>query len=165
MGLAALGIDHLLGVAVVGRHDEDRPGLAAGGLEDPEAAVEGLDRRDRLGQLARVPDHVGVREVDHAGAEAARGEGADGLLRDLGRAHLRVEVVGRALPGRDEDPFLAGISRLHSAVEEVRDVGVLLGLREAEVRDSRAGPDIREDVGESSVAETRPAARTPSCTP
>ena len=50
---------------------EDRARLAAGGFEDPEAAVERLDRGDRLGELARVADHVGVREVDDVGAEAA----------------------------------------------------------------------------------------------
>ena len=97
-------------------------------------------------ELARVPDHVGVREVDDAGAEPARGQGAHGLLGDLGRAHLRVEVVGRALPGGHEHAVLAGKRRLDAAVEEVRDVRVLLGLGEPQVLDARLGPDVREDV-------------------
>ena len=70
VGLAGHGVDHLLGVAVVGGHHQDDAGVAAGGLEDAEAAVERLDRRDRLGQLAGVADHVGVGEVDDVGAEA-----------------------------------------------------------------------------------------------
>ena len=144
--LAGSGIDHLLGVAVIGGHHEDRAGIAAGRFQDSEAAVERLDGGDRLGELARVPDHVGVREIDDAGAEPAGGQGAHGLLGDLGRAHLRMEIVGRALPGGHEHAVLPGKRRLDAAVEEVRDVRVLLGLGEPQVLDARLGPDVREDV-------------------
>ena len=59
-----------------------------------------------------------------------------------------MEVIGRALPGRNENPLLAGIGLLHAAVEEIRHVGVFLGLGEAQVRDSSLGPDVGEDVRE-----------------
>ena len=70
---AALG-EHLLGVAVVGR-DHAR---AAGGMNvghDPaEALVGHLHRLDRRLQHARVPDHVGVGEVDHRQLRLLLGE-------------------------------------------------------------------------------------------
>src|SRR3989441_261958 len=53
---------------------------------------------------------------------------------DAGSAHLRHQVVGRDLLGGDEDALFAGVRGLDAAIEEVRDVGVLLGLGGAEHR-------------------------------
>ena len=60
-----------------------------------EAAVDGLDRLDRGGDHARVADHVGVREVDDPEARRVLAPGRDERRRRLGRAHLRLVVVGR----------------------------------------------------------------------
>ena len=146
MGSARLGVDHLLGVAVVGGHHEQDARVLARGLEDAEAAVERLDRDDRLREFAGVAHHVGVGEVDDMGAELPVPERADRLLGDLRGAHLGVKVVRRSPPGRNEDPLLARIRLLDAAVEEVRDVGVLLGLGQAQIRDAPLGPDVREDA-------------------
>src|SRR2546426_880148 len=53
---------------------------------------------------------------------------------DAGSTHLRHQVVGRDLLGGDEDALLAGVRGLDAAIEEVRDVGVLLRLGGAEHR-------------------------------
>ena len=55
-------------------------------------------------------------------------DGVDRLLRQLRRGHFWLQVIGRHLRARDEQPVLAREGRLAAAVEEVRDVGVLLRL-------------------------------------
>ena len=148
-------VEHLLGVAVVGRHRQHHARVAAGRLEDAEASVERLDRRDRFGELAGMADHVGVGEIDDVRIVPARRQGADGFLGDLRRAHLRVKVVGRSLPGGDEDALFAGIGLLDAAVEEVGHVRVLLGLGQAQVLDAGRGPHVRENVDEVLRRERR----------
>ena len=55
-------------------------------------------------------------------------------------AHLGGQVVRRHLAvGRNQHPFLPGKRRLDAAVEEIRDVGVLLGLRHVELSLSEPG--------------------------
>ena len=71
-------------------------------------------------------------------------DGLDQGVGDPGRAHLRLEVVRRDLRARDQAAILAGQRRLASAVEEVRDVGVLLGLGDVEL--PPAG--VRRGMGE-----------------
>src|SRR2546426_8769382 len=56
---------------------------------------------------------------------------------DAGSAHLRHQVVGRDLLGGDEDALFAGVRGLDAAIEEVRDVGVLLGLGGADRKSTR----------------------------
>ena len=69
-----------------------------------------------------------------------------------GGAHLRRQVVGRHLPiGGHEDAVLAGERQLDTAVEEVGDVGVLLGLGNVEL--PLAEP---RQVGRQRVDDERP---------
>ena len=66
----AVGLQHLLGVAVVGG-DEADAAERGGRLDDPpEGRVGRLDGAHDGGDHARVADHVGVREVDDAEAVA-----------------------------------------------------------------------------------------------
>ena len=54
------------------------------------------------------------------------------------------EVVGRDLGARHEQALLARPGRLDAAVEEVGDVGVLLGLGDVELAPAEARDDLRE---------------------
>ena len=95
----AVGLEHLLAVAVVGG-DDQRPALLVDGRDDlAEAGVRLLDRRDGGRDHAGVADHVGVGEVDDPEAVAVLtpvlGEG----LGRGGRAHLRLVVVGGDVAG------------------------------------------------------------------
>ena len=68
----AVGLEHLLGVAVIGRHEAD-PAERERRLDDTaERGVRRLDGADDGRDHARVADHVGIREVDDAEAVAVR---------------------------------------------------------------------------------------------
>ncbi len=77
---APVGVAQLVGVAVVGGHEEDgtdrRRIVAADGLDGghdpPEAGVDGLERPERRVHSAGVPDHVGVGVVRHDEVVVAR---------------------------------------------------------------------------------------------
>ena len=90
-------------------------------------------------QIARVADHVRVREVGDEDVVRARAMPVDERVGHAGRAHLRLEVVRGHPRARDEDAVLALERRLAAAVEEVGDVGVLLGLRDVELAPARVG--------------------------
>ena len=95
------------------------------------ASIDGGDR-------AGVTDHVGVREVDDA-ERVAVADLVDDALGDLVGGHLRLVVVARHVArARHELARLPGPRVLAAAVEEVRDVGVLLGLGDVQLRRARA---------------------------
>jgi hypothetical protein len=125
----AVGIDLLFGVAVVGGDRQDPAGLEHGSLEPAERDVERLDGRDRRVPHAGVTDHVGVGIVHHDDVVA--------VVRDVfdrGRGDVAADISGARsyvatlrLDGI-EDAVFAGEHVFAAAVEEVRDVRVLLGL-------------------------------------
>ena len=80
-----------------------------------------------------MADHVAVGKVQNDDVVLAGLDALDALARDLVGAHLGLEVVGRDLRGRDEYAVLAGIRVLDAAVEEERDMRVLLGLGDAQL--------------------------------
>jgi hypothetical protein len=95
-----------------------------------------------------VADHVRIGEVDDDEAEAAGFDRRGDALGDLLRRHLRLVVVARHVAWRvDEDPLLPRERLLPPAVEEVRDVGVLLGLGGVELADAV----LAEHLGERAV--------------
>ena len=57
------------------------------------------------------------------------------------------EVVGGDLGTRDEEPFLSRVGRLDATIEEVRDVGVLLGLGDVELAPARLRERLCERAG------------------
>ena len=66
---------------------------------------------------------------------------------DLRDGHLRLLVVGGDVPRRrHEDAGLAGPLLLASAVEEVRDVSVLLGLGDVELAKAVLGEHLGDRV-------------------
>src|SRR4029077_14393065 len=115
-----------------------------GGYDQSEEGVDGRERGGRRVPDARVSDHVRVGEVGDDEVECPRTDRLDQGVGDTDRAHLRLEVVGRDLRTRDEQALLARVRRLDAAVEEVRHVGVLLGLRDMELAPARLREYLRE---------------------
>ena len=90
-----------------------------------------------------VADHVGVGEVDDPEAVAVlrpvRDEGVGGGAG----AHLRLVVVGGDVAGRvDQAALLPLPLLLATAVEEVGDVRVLLGLGDVQLAPAGLGYDL-----------------------
>ncbi len=91
-----------------------------------------------------MADHVGVREVDDAEPVAVP-DLLDDLVCDLVRRHRGLEVVARDIArARDEGPRLARPRLLTAAVEEVRDVGVLLRLGHVQLAHVVLGEHLRQ---------------------
>ena len=83
---------------------------------------------------AGVADHVRVGVVGDDEVVRARVDGVDERVGHAGGADISgCEVVGRDLRARDQLAILARPGRLDAAVEEVRDVRVLLGLGDVEL--------------------------------
>ena len=99
-----------------------------------QARVDGLDRRHRGRDHAGVADHVGVGEVDDPELRRVLAPGGDERARRGPRAHLGLVVVGRHLTRRGHElAALAVVRGLLAAVEEIRDVRVLLGLGDVQL--------------------------------
>ena len=140
---AAVRLEHVVRVAVVGG-DDARPAARRARPRRPGPGTRPPSRRrpDRGRDRARVPDHVRVREVDDPEAVVVRAPVLDERRGRLARAHLRLVVVGRHVARRvHERALLARVRVLLAAVEEVRDVRVLLGLRDVQLADVPLGEE------------------------
>ncbi len=146
VGAAGDGVDEEFSVAVVGGDEQAAATLADGLVDAAELSVDGLDGADGGLHLAGVTDHVGVGEVDDDDVEGGVADGLDDGVGDAGGGHLGGEVVGGDLLRGDEGAVLAGKGLLDAAVEEVGDVGVLLGLGDAEVAKVGLGHEVGEEV-------------------
>ena len=105
-----------------------------------EAAVDEVRRGHPRGPDPGVADHVRVRVVGDDEVPLAGLDGRDQCVCDGGGAHLGSEVVGRDVPARrNEDALLARERLLDAAVEEVRDVGVLLRLGNVQLTPAEPG--------------------------
>ena len=93
-----------------------------------------------------MADHVGVGEVDDDDVEGGVADGFDDGVGDAGGGHLGGEVVGGYFLRGDEGAVFAGEGLFDAAVEEVGDVGVLLGLGYAEVAEVGLGHEVGEEV-------------------
>ena len=94
-----------------------------------------------------MADHVGVGVVDDDEVERVRLELVDELVGDADGAHLRLVVVGRHVAGAGhEDALLPRDRLLDAAVEEERDVRVLLGLGDVQLPQAVLGEDVGEHV-------------------
>ena len=118
------------------------------------------------GRDRRIPDpgvahHVRVRELARMNRIRPLPMASHHCVGDGPRAHLRRQVVGRHVaPGRHQDAVLARERLLDPAVEEVRHVGVLLGLGHVQLRAAPAAtgaPPARRP--RAAGRRPRPAAR------
>ena len=126
---AAVRLEHVLRVAVVGGDQAGAPGRVHRLDDMRQTVIDGLDSVHGGVDDARVPDHVRVGEVDDPERGRVAAPRLDERGRDLRRAHLGLVVVGRHVAcRRDQQAPLAVARLLLAAVEEVGHVGVLLGL-------------------------------------
>lgn len=146
VGTTGDGVDEQLGVAVVGGDEQRTSTLFDGGVDAAELGVDGFDGLDGGVEFAGVADHVGVGEVDDDDVEGGVVDGLDDGVGDAGGGHLGCEVVGGDFLRGDEDAVFAGEGFLDASVEEVGDVGVLLGFGDAEVAEAGIGHDVGEQI-------------------
>ncbi len=111
MRAAGLGIAHHLAVAVVGDDEERATGFADRVSDAAKPGIDRLDRLDRGRQTAGVPDHVGIGVVQDDQVVFAGTDRLDRFVRELGRRHFRLQVIGRDLWRGDHNAVLAGILR------------------------------------------------------
>ena len=114
---------------MIGR-DHARPALALDLLDDlTQAFVHGLHSENGRWSHPGVSDHVGVGEVEHRKARVFVAEPRQERVGDIAGAHLWLVVVGGHVAlGWDQLAPFTGERLLDSAVEEVRNVWILLGL-------------------------------------
>ena len=140
-------LEHLLGVAVIGRDQGDALDVAHGGDHIAEPTIDLLHRPHHGGNAAGVPDHVGVGEVDDDEAVVAAANALDRRRRHARGAHLRTLVIRDDVARRrDQHPRLTGMLALAAAVEEVGDVGILLRLRDVQLGDTGLLKRVGEHV-------------------
>ena len=142
----AVGLHHVLGVAVVGGDDDLAAQLQGGGHHLAHAVVHRLGGLDGGLVHAGVAHHVAVGEVQNDDVIGAALDALDALGGDQRLGHLRLEVIGGHLGGGDQAAILAGEHLLHAAVEEEGDMGVLLRLRDAQLGHAQLGDILAEDV-------------------
>ena len=126
--------------------------LAAGGQHRVDhlagALVHGLHGLDGGVKHAGVAHHVTVGKVQDDHVILAALDPLDALLGHLGGAHLGLQVVGGHLGAGDDAAVLAGEGLFPAAVEEEGDVGVLLGLGDAQLGHAQVGDILAHDVGQ-----------------
>ena len=69
------------------------------------------------------------------------------LVGDLIGAHLRLQIVGRDLGRVDQHPVFARVQGLHAAVKEEGDMGVFLGLRDAQLLKAEIADVFAKGIG------------------
>ncbi len=133
---------------MVGGDDESPAGFTHCVDDGADSAVDRFDGVDRRVELARMTDHVGVGEIDEHEVVLLASNRRRGRVGHLRLAHLGLFVVRLHVARRGNHlPVLALEGLFAAAVEEVRDVRVLLGLGAAELRLVVTREDLGEDVG------------------
>jgi hypothetical protein len=134
-----IGIFHAVGIAMVG-DDERSVSCAQGGLyEDFRTGIHCFAGFDSGFPDAGMAHHVGISEVE--ANEVRRPSlkvGKDGIPHLVG-THFGFEVIGRYFGGGNKDSFLAGKGVFPAAIEEVGNVGVLLGFSNTDLFEARFG--------------------------
>ena len=77
--------------------------------------------------------HVRVREVHDDGVEIAFFDGVDHRVRHARGGHFRLQIVRWHFRRGDEDTLFAGKRFFDAAIEEIGDVRVFFGFRDAQI--------------------------------
>ena len=93
-----------------------------------------------------MTDHVAVRVVADDDVVLAALDGRNQLVGQLFGAHLRLQVIGSHFRARHDFAIFAGEAGLFATVEEEGDVGVLLGLGDAQLGLSLLGQPLTQGV-------------------
>jgi len=124
----AIGIDRVIGIAVVG-DDDCLIVVGLGGLDDLSHAI--VDSPYGLGNGVidtGMSHHVAIGEVHHDEVILLCVDGTDEFIFHLVCAHLGLQVVSGHLGRGHKDAVLALERSLATAIEEESDVRILLGL-------------------------------------
>ena len=151
----AVGVAHVLGVAVVG---DDDAGVAGGqGRFDHGAGtgVGGFHGFHHGLEHAGVAHHVGVGEVQHHKVGRLRLQLRHQRVAQVGGAHLGLQVVGGHFGRRAQDAPLARELILPAAREKERDVRVLLGFGNANLGFAVRGQHLAQGVVQVVLLEHR----------
>ena len=105
------------------------PPLRADSVDDlAHAGIHRFDGGDGGGNDARVADHIGIREVHDVHIGLIGIDRRSQRARDFRFAHLRLQIIRGDLGAGDEASLLPRLGLLAPAVEEERDVRILLGF-------------------------------------
>lgn len=151
VGFAGGFVDIGFGIAMIGR-DEGTPTMTRGGFDHTlQFTVEGFEGDDERGDIAGVPDHIGVGEVDEEEICSFL-DYLDCFVGDFTGAHLGGLVVGENIfTTFDEDMFLARVGMFLTAVQEVGGVGIFFGLGDMGLGESGLG----DFLGEGGLEDVR----------
>ncbi len=153
-------IDHRFRIAVIGGDDPGAAARAQALENSAEAFVDRFDGFDGGLELSGVADHVRVGEVHDDRVEIALFDGVDHGVGNSRRGHFRLQIVCGHFGRGNQRALLAGKRLFDAAVEEISDVGVLLGFRDAQVLVLPLREDIGQDVlelfGSEDVAQPGP---------
>src|SRR5208283_4697610 len=140
------GIDHHLGVPVIGR-DQHRAAFGANrGFDSTETGIDRFNGFHSRLNLARMPNHIGVGEVYDDDVERSLFSRFHDRIGDASGAHLRLQIVRRNLLRRYEYALFPGEWLLYAAVEKICDVSVFLGLGHTQVAHLLIAHYVGEDV-------------------
>ena len=143
---SAVGVDGIIGVAVVGDDDS----LVAGSLccldDLADALIDGFHSSLDGFVNTRMSHHIAIGEVHHDEVVLVLLDGFDEFVLHLVSAHLGLEVVGCHLRTCDEDALLAFVGSLSATVEEEGHVCVLLRLGCVELLQALAADVFAEGV-------------------
>ena len=128
MGLACIGILHLLCIAMI-CGQKDRSAQAQYPVNDlTHAAVHHFHCLHRCLKYAGMADHIRIGEIEYDQIIPAGIETGKELVPDLISAHLGLQVIGSHLWRGYKHPILSRIDLFLSPIEKVGDMGILLSL-------------------------------------
>lgn len=149
----AVGIDRIVGVAVIGDLHDLVP-VAKGRLDDfGHARIDSLHRfLDRLIN-SRMPHHIAVGEIQADEIVFLPVECPDQLVGHLVSAHLGLKVVSRHLRRSDQNAVLALELLLAASVQEEGHMSVFLRFGDTELRKPLPGDILANRVGHVLLVE------------
>ncbi len=147
--LAGHDVLHLLDVAVIGGDQRFASDLFQRFNDPSDTLVQAFHRLDRGLEHAGVANHVAVGVVDDDHVVTLVLDGLDDAISHFGRAHFRLHVVSGDLRRRNQDALFARKGFLAAAGEEEGDVGVFLGLSNAQLGLAVVGEIFAEHVGQA----------------
>ena len=134
LGHAGLIVDHLFGVAVIGRDEHVSIEFEQATHELAHALVDDLDRLPGGVEVARVADHVAVRVVDGDEGVGIGFQILEKLVGDDVRLHFRVAGEGGGIEASGYLHLVLVFKRRRGlAVEEAGHVAELLRLGDAQL--------------------------------
>jgi hypothetical protein len=122
------------------------PLLRTAAFDAAQAGIDGFDRLHSGLDLARVPDHIRVGEVNDDYVERSLFRRLYDGIGNAGGAHLRLQIVRRYFRRLHHHALLAGKRLLHATVEKVCDMRIFLGLGHTQVAHVETAHHVGQDI-------------------